>query len=67
VARLYQSSFLPEQAYKAALQAVACEPDDTEARALLQKLEEEKYGPFRAKLNRALRTLGKWLRRQRPG
>jgi hypothetical protein len=66
VARLYQSSLLPKQAYRAALQALACEPGGAEARVLLQKLEEEMYGPFRAKLNRVLRTLGKWWHRRRP-
>jgi tetratricopeptide (TPR) repeat protein len=66
VARLYQSSFLPEQAYKAALQALACEPDGVEAGVLLQKLEAEMYGPFRAKLNRLLRTRGRWLGKLRP-
>ena len=64
VAKLYQSNALPKRAYKAALHAVECEPDNLEARALLQKTEEEMHGPLGAKLHRLLRALSSWWKRK---
>jgi len=63
VARLYHDSGHLKRAYKAARKAVASEPEDMEARALLQKLEEKIHGPFKTKLRRMLRTLRSWLNR----
>jgi len=63
LAKLYQSCQLPKQAYKAASRALACEPENMETKAVLQKLEEGLHGPLRRKLNRLLRTLGRWWKR----
>jgi len=63
VAKLYQGSHALKKAHKAALRALACEPYDMGAKALLQKLEEEIHGPLRIKLGRLFHFLGCWIQK----
>jgi len=63
VAKLYQNNQLPLQAYNAALQAATCAPGDMEAKALLHKLEEDMYGPYKAKLKQTFRLFSNAFKR----
>jgi len=55
VARVYQSRRLWRKAHKAALQALACAPQEEEAKALLEGVEAQAYGPWGARLRRLWR------------